>query len=193
MVSACPFARLFTSTGVSTSTGNQSTRSEPGDQNNAVGKCPFGFTRKALSSGGTETGSTDAEASASATVRDVQSSKAESEQPPQTGICPYGFSSSASAGPKLGGLQCVLCKGFLHQCVRAAPCQHKFCAGCIARLRDCPVCGSDIDDLTLDSETQGTWCLNGFLQHERIRTTSTAARITPCHSTYICRSCGYVS
>lgn len=46
------------------------------------------------------------------------------------------------------------CRSLYHNCVRAA-CGHRFCAGCAARCRDCPICGADIQGLEPDAETQG--------------------------------------
>ena len=39
-------------------------------------------------------------------------------------------------------------------CVRTN-CGHRFCAHCISRCADCPVCGADISDRQSDAETQG--------------------------------------
>ncbi|KAL4450240.1 hypothetical protein ABPG77_010909 [Micractinium sp. CCAP 211/92] len=67
-------------------------------------------------------------------------------------VCPLGFGGGGQQ-PRLGEFHCLLCRSLYHNCVRAA-CGHRFCAGCAARCRDCPICGADIQGLEPDAETQ---------------------------------------
>lgn len=73
-------------------------------------------------------------------------------QAPRPAVCPLGFGGGGQQ-PQLGEFHCLLCRSLYHDCVRAA-CGHRFCAGCAARCRDCPICGADIEGLGADAETQ---------------------------------------
>ncbi|KAL4421602.1 hypothetical protein ABPG75_010893 [Micractinium tetrahymenae] len=71
---------------------------------------------------------------------------------PRPAVCPLGFGGGGQQ-PQLGEFHCLICRSLYHDCVKAA-CGHRFCAGCVARCRDCPVCGADIEGLEADAGTQ---------------------------------------
>jgi hypothetical protein len=72
--------------------------------------------------------------------------------------CPLGFGSSKTRLPS--PLHCSICRGLLHDCVRVNACGHKFCRFCISNFKDCPICGVDVDGVTLDTDTNGAHCRN---------------------------------
>jgi len=62
-----------------------------------------------------------------------------------SGGCPLGFSAGGGGarGGALSALDCPVCRAMVYQPVRSK-CGHKFCAACLSRFRDCPVCGADV-------------------------------------------------
>lgn len=65
--------------------------------------------------------------------------------------CPLGFGSRD--GPQLGTMHCIVCKSLMYNAV-VTNCGHRFCRECVEKLRDCPVCGADVDLLEEDLKTQ---------------------------------------
>ena len=68
-----------------------------------------------------------------------------------SGVCPLGFS-SGKQGSALSPNSCSMCRSILHRPARVLPCNHYFCSQCISSLRDCPACGRDIEEKTLDGD-----------------------------------------
>ena len=69
--------------------------------------------------------------------------------------CPMGF--TASDGPRMTQLHCVICKSLLYDCVQLS-CSCKYCKYCVANFSDCPLCGADITSRTDATKLQGTCC-----------------------------------
>jgi hypothetical protein len=79
--------------------------------------------------------------------------------------CPFGYDSNTF---KLGPLSCIICQALLHESSKCKPCAHKFCKACIARFKDCPLCGADIEGIEPDTELQAL--VDRFIDgHARIK------------------------
>ncbi len=77
------------------------------------------------------------------------------ESSPAPAQCPMGF--TASDGPRMTQLHCVICKSLLYDCVQLS-CSCKYCRYFVANFSDCPLCGADITSRTAATELQGTCC-----------------------------------
>lgn len=95
--------------------------------------------------------------------------------PAPAGVCPLGFGSAR--GPRLSSLHCTICSGLLHAPVVTAGCRHTFCDACIARTRDCPVCGADVGATEPNAELAGA--LAGCCS--RVTSSSSRACAAPTH------------
>ncbi|KAF8073192.1 NCA1 [Scenedesmus sp. PABB004] len=138
--------------------------------------CPFSGAA-AAPGGGTDGGGcpfAGAAAAAQAQQQRQQAAQAGAEPAPRA-VCPLGFGSSR--GPQLSSLHCPLCKALLHDAC-AAPCGHAFCRACIARARDCPVCGADVDHAALQPNAELTGMVDTFLDtHSRSPQLVAAAQV----------------
>ncbi|KAL0034657.1 hypothetical protein WJX77_001447 [Trebouxia sp. C0004] len=76
----------------------------------------------------------------------------DAEGSPAPAQCPMGF--TASDGPRMTQLHCVICKSLLYDCVQLS-CSCKYCRYCVASFSDCPLCGADITSRTAATELQG--------------------------------------
>eukprot|EP00741_Cyanophora_paradoxa_P007578 tig00001155_g7330.t1 len=81
-------------------------------------------------------------------------SKPESAAGSSGGACPYGFKSNAKVAASLDPYTCPVCKSLFYECCDVLPCQHSFCAGCLRRFRDCPMCGRDVEGAKPNEEKQ---------------------------------------
>lgn len=79
----------------------------------------------------------------------------DAEGSPAPAQCPMGF--TASEGPRMTQLHCVICKSLLYDCVQLS-CSCKYCRYCVANFSDCPLCGADITSRIAATELQGTCC-----------------------------------
>ena len=79
----------------------------------------------------------------------------DAESSPTPAQCPMGF--TASDGPRMTQLHCVICKSLLYDCVQLS-CSCKYCRYCVANFSDCPLCGADIISRTAATKLQGTCC-----------------------------------
>lgn len=79
----------------------------------------------------------------------------DAESNPAPAQCPMGF--TASDGPRMTQLHCVICKSLLYDCVQLS-CSCKYCRYCVANFSDCPLCGADITSRTAATDLQGTCC-----------------------------------
>lgn len=75
----------------------------------------------------------------------------DAESRPAPAQCPMGF--TASDGPRMTQLHCVICKSLLYDCVQLS-CSCKYCRYCVASFSDCPLCGADIISRTAATELQ---------------------------------------
>jgi hypothetical protein len=79
--------------------------------------------------------------------------------------CPLGYDSQTF---KMGPLSCMVCKALLFETSKCVPCSHLFCKACIARFKDCPLCGADIEKIEPDDDLQGV--VDRFIEgHARIK------------------------
>ncbi|PNX95731.1 E3 ubiquitin-protein ligase chfr-like protein, partial [Trifolium pratense] len=79
--------------------------------------------------------------------------------------CPLGYDSQTF---KMGPLSCMVCKALLFETSKIVPCSHVFCKACIARFKDCPLCGADIEKIEPDDDLQGV--VDRFIEgHARIK------------------------
>lgn len=79
--------------------------------------------------------------------------------------CPYGYDSQTF---KLGPLSCMICQALLFECSKCVPCSHVYCKACLSRLKDCPLCGSDIAKIEDDPNLQAI--VDRFIDgHARIK------------------------
>jgi hypothetical protein len=83
---------------------------------------------------------------------------------PAPATCPYGFGSSKGGGSKkLSELHCLICSALFHDAHAAQPCGHRYCRACLARARDCPACGRDVESAAPAPELQGTLCMHAWM------------------------------
>ncbi|KAH0918763.1 protein NCA1 [Brassica rapa] len=79
--------------------------------------------------------------------------------------CPFGYDSQTF---KLGPFSCMLCQSLLFDSTRCVPCTHVFCKVCLARFKDCPLCGADIESIEADENLQKL--VDQFIEgHARIK------------------------
>ncbi|KAL0724900.1 hypothetical protein Bca4012_039499 [Brassica carinata] len=79
--------------------------------------------------------------------------------------CPFGYDSQTF---KLGPFSCMLCQSLLFDSTRCVPCTHVFCKACLARFKDCPLCGADIESVEADENLQKM--VDQFIEgHARIK------------------------
>ncbi|KAF2608770.1 hypothetical protein F2Q68_00044881 [Brassica cretica] len=79
--------------------------------------------------------------------------------------CPFGYDSQTF---KLGPFSCMLCQSLLFDSTRCVPCAHVFCKVCLARFKDCPLCGADIESIEADENLQKM--VDQFIEgHARIK------------------------
>ncbi|KAJ0255339.1 Protein NCA1 [Hirschfeldia incana] len=79
--------------------------------------------------------------------------------------CPFGYDSQTF---KLGPFSCMLCQSLLFDSTRCVPCTHVFCKACLARFKDCPLCGADIESIEADENLQKM--VDQFIEgHARIK------------------------
>ncbi|KAF3522411.1 hypothetical protein F2Q69_00049023 [Brassica cretica] len=79
--------------------------------------------------------------------------------------CPFGYDSQTF---KLGPFSCMLCQSLLFDSTRCVPCAHIFCKVCLARFKDCPLCGADIESMEADENLQKL--VDQFIEgHARIK------------------------
>ncbi|EFJ52003.1 hypothetical protein VOLCADRAFT_87094 [Volvox carteri f. nagariensis] len=92
--------------------------------------------------------------------------------------CPLGFGGQGAGKDELSPYHCVLCRGLLHDPVVTSGCRHTFCAFCVRRFRDCPVCGADIDSTKPDTSLAST--INKILLgHAKLMSKPSAAAPPP--------------
>ncbi|XP_009116123.1 protein NCA1 [Brassica rapa] len=79
--------------------------------------------------------------------------------------CPFGYDSQTF---KLGPFSCMLCQALLYDSSRCVPCTHVFCKVCVARFKDCPLCGADVESIEADESLQKM--VDQFIEgHARIK------------------------
>ncbi|CAN6802790.1 unnamed protein product [Brassica oleracea] len=62
----------------------------------------------------------------------------------------------------------MLCQSLLFDSTRCVPCTHVFCKVCLARFKDCPLCGADIESMEADENLQKL--VDQFIEgHARIK------------------------
>nr|XP_027069059.1 protein NCA1 [Coffea arabica]XP_027069060.1 protein NCA1 [Coffea arabica]XP_027069061.1 protein NCA1 [Coffea arabica] len=117
-------------------------------ENQSKPKCPFGYD-SATSAAGNES-KPEQESGESARV---------------TPKCPFGYDSDTF---KLGPFSCMICQALLFDCSKCIPCSHVYCKVCILRLKDCPLCGADIEKIEPNTDLQNV--VDRFIEgHARIK------------------------